>query len=246
MISFSSENRILVTGASSGIGERVALLLNELGATVIAVARNTERLENMRQHAKDPSRIYNEVFELSADINALPQFIKSLKDKYGKLRGMALCAGVSQVLPLRALEYGDIKKLFDINYFSPIMMMKAFCDKRVHDGVGSAIVAISSIASVVQAAGMTSYAGSKAALAASMTSIAKEVAAIGVRINCVSPAMVNTPMAKGTEDLTDVNAHHYPFGFAEPDDIANMIAFLLSDKAKWISGQNYVMDCASF
>lgn len=246
MVSFLPENRILVTGASSGIGERVALLLNELGATVVAVARNEARLGAMRQKAQDPSRILLEVADLSANIDALPMFVKGLKDKYGKLKGMALCAGVSQVLPVRALEYSDIKNLFDINYFSPIMMTKAFCDKRIHDGTGSSVVAISSIASVMQAAGMTSYAGAKAALAASLKSIAKEVAPLGVRINCVSPAMVNTPMAKGTDDLTDVNAHHYPFGFAEPDDIANMIAFLLSEKAKWISGQNYVMDCASF
>lgn len=246
MISFSSESRILVTGASSGIGERVALLLNELGATVVAVARNEARLEGMRQKAKNPSKMFVEIADLSADIDSLPGYVKGLKDKYGKLRGMALCAGISQVLPVRALEYNDIKSLFDINYFSPVMMTKAFCDKRIHDGSGSAIVAISSIASVVQAAGMTSYAGAKAALVASLKSIAKEVAPLGVRINSVSPAMVNTPMAKGTDDLTDVNAHHYPFGFAEPEDVANMIAFLLSEKAKWISGQNYVMDCASF
>lgn len=246
MISFSPESRVLVTGASSGIGEGVALLLNELGATVIAVARNEARLESMRQKAKDPSRMFVEVADLAADIDLLPGYMKSIKDKYGKLRGVAYCAGITQVMPLKALTYADIKTVFDIDYFAPIFMAKGFCDGRINDGPGSSFVAIASNAAVVQDPGMTAYTGAKAGLVASMKSIAKEAASRHVRVNCISPAMVNTPMAAHADEYADVYTHKYPFGFAEVEDIANMVAFLLSEKAKWISGQNYVMDCASF
>lgn len=244
--SFSGDQRFVVTGASSGIGEGVALLLNSLGASVIAIARNEGRLLAMREKAKCPERMFIEQKDLTSGVDQLPDYVKELKNKYGKINGMALCAGVSNVMPVRAMEYGEILSVFNINYFVPLMMAKAFCDKRVNAGPGSSIVAIASIAALHQASGMAAYAGSKAALVASLSSIAKEASGNKVRVNCISPAMVNTPMAQGTDDLTDVNLHRYPFGFAEVEDVANFVAFLLSDRAKWISGQNYVMDCASF
>lgn len=246
MISFSSEHRFVVTGASSGIGEGVALLLNQLGARVIAVGRNTDRLEAAKGKCVSPERFHVEPRDLAADVESLPAFMKELKEKYGKLRGVAYCAGITQVMPLKALTYADMKAVFDVDYFAPIFMAKGFCDKRINDGEGSSFVAIASNAAIVQDPGMTSYTGAKAGLVASMKSIAKEAASRHVRVNCISPAMVNTPMAAHADDYADVYTHKYPFGFAEVEDVANMVAFLLSDKSKWISGQNYIMDCASY
>ena len=84
MISFNAEQRFIVTGASSGIGEGVALLLNELGASVIAVARNVERLSAMKAKAKHPENIFIEPKDLVEDIENLPNYVKSLKEKYGR------------------------------------------------------------------------------------------------------------------------------------------------------------------
>ena len=112
MISFTSDKRIIVTGASSGIGEGVALLLNELGATVIGIGRNQERLEGMKAKAKFPENVFLEQKDLAEDIAGLPAYVKALKDKYGKFYGMAYCAGLPCINPLRAVTYEEIQRVF--------------------------------------------------------------------------------------------------------------------------------------
>lgn len=103
MISFNKEQRFIVTGASSGLGEGTALLLNELGATVVGIARNEERLKVMKAKCKYPENMHIEIKDLTEDIEGLPQYVKELKNKYGKFSGMAYCAGITQVQPLKLL-----------------------------------------------------------------------------------------------------------------------------------------------
>ena len=246
MIAYKKEQHFVVTGASSGIGEEVVLLLNRLRASVIAVARNHERLEAMKAKADYPENIYIEEKDLVNDIENLPSFMKNIKDKYGKLQGFAYCAGVGEIKPLSASDYSDIKNVFNINYFAPILMLKGFTDRRVNVGQGASAVLISSAAAVVFDRGHTAYSGSKAALCASCSSIAKEVATYGIRINCVLPSDIQTPMTQNLTDLRHDPVAKYPMGIGEVADVAYMVAFLLSNKAKWITGQNYVVDCASF
>ena len=169
MTTFTSEQRFIVTGASSGIGETVALQLNEEGATVIGIARNRERLEAMKAKAKHPENVFLEQKDLTEDIEGLPAYVKSLKDKYGKFSGMAYCAGIAFIQPLQSLDYGELKRIFDINYFAPIQMVKGVSDKRNNVGAGTSIVAIASIAALARDKGLLSYVGSKAALIASLS-----------------------------------------------------------------------------
>ena len=242
MNNFNAEQRFIVTGASSGIGETVALQLNEEGATVIGIGRNRERLDAMKAKAKHPENVFLEQKDLTEDIEGLPAYVKALKEKYGKLSGMAYCAGISLYQPLQALDYGDLKKLFDINYFVPLQMIKGAADKRNNVGLGTSIVAIASIATFARDKGALSYAGSKAALSASLKCISKEVIGWGVRVNCVSPSSIKTPMTESKEGYEESQKYRYPFGFGKPEDVAEMIVYLLSDKAKFISGQNYIID----
>lgn len=146
---------------------------------------------------------------------------------------------------MRALDVDAMKQLFEINYFAPIMMAKGFADKRVNVGAGSSFVSIASIAYDRPAKAIISYSGSKAALVASMVAIAKEFAPKGIRFNTVSPSDIDTPMTQQISEIMDKVRQFYPMGFGEPQDVANVVVFLLSDKAKWITGQNYVVDCAS-
>ena len=237
---FKKEDIIIVTGASSGIGEGVALMLNELGATVVAIARNEERLNNMKAKCKYPENMHIEIKDLAENIDGLPQYVKELKNKYGKFKGLAYCAGTSDVVPLQSVEIEHIKKLFDINYFAPVFMVKGFVDRRNNIGQGASVVVISSISGIKADKGQCEYAGSKAAIAASMKAIAREVASQGIRVNCVSPSDVKTPL---TMHKIEQENPKYPFGCGEVSDVANMITYLLSDKAKWITTQNYVIDC---
>lgn len=248
MINFNKEQIYIVTGASSGIGEATAILLNELGATVVGIGRNQERLEAMKTKCKYPENMFLEQKDLTEDIEGLSKYVKSLKEKYGKFSGMAYCAGVSALNPLRTITYEYLINIFDINYFAPIMMIKSIGDKRNNIGLGTSIVTISSIDAILNSKGQSVYGASKAALSASVKALSRELTQQnGVRINAVLPSMIKTSMTmnsqvQGLGINQNINFEEYPFGWGEPNDVANMIVYLLSDKAKFISGQNYVID----
>ena len=241
MISFAAEQRFIVTGASSGIGEGISLLLNELGATVIAIARRQDRLEDVKARSAHPENMHIEPKDLTEDIAGLSAYVRQLREKYGKFQGMAYCAGLGGIQPLRSVDLHTIHKVFDINYFAPVFMAKGFADKRNNNGNRSSMVFIASAGGVRCDPGMTSYAGSKGALIATMQSIARELAPAGLRVNCVSPTLIETDMA---DDIARSYAEgKYPFGLGQISDVANAVTFLLSEQSKWITAQNYIIDC---
>lgn len=240
MISFNKEQIFIVTGASSGLGEGTALLLNELGATVVGIARNEERLNAMKAKCKYPENMHLEIRDLTEDIENLPTYVKELKNKYGKFQGLAYCAGIGEIAPLQIVDLTQMKRIFDINYFAPVFMIKGFADRRNNTGNRASVVVISSISGIKSDKGHTSYSGSKAAIVASCKCMARELANSNVRINCVSPSDVKTPMTAGK--IEEENSK-YPFGCGDVSDVANMIIYLLSDKSKWITMQNYIIDC---
>ena len=243
MIRFNKEQIYIITGASSGLGETTALLLNRLGATVIAIARNEKRLFEMQKKSKYPKNIHIEIKDLTKDINDLPKYVKSLKEKYGKFSGMAYCAGISGAKPLQGIDYNFLKDIFDISYFARIMITKGIADRRNNMGKGTSLVYISSIDAVLSSKGQSGYSGAKSALSSSIKAIAKEISAIGIRANCVLPSMIKTPMTTVDNIISeDDTLNLYPFGWGSPEDAANMIIFLLPDEAKFISGQNYIID----
>ncbi len=243
---FTKEQIFLVTGASSGIGQGVALKLNQEGATVVAIARRADKLEETKAQAAATENFFCEVKDLAEDIADLPKYMKSLKDKYGKLSGLAYCAGVAKISPLQCLDYEGLKKMYDINTFAPIMMLKGFADRRVNAGKGSACVLFASIAAHISTRGQIEYAGAKAALTAAAKSVAREVAPSGVRVNVISPSDISTPMTHRDPDYLKNKANMYPLGVGEVADAAELAVFLLSQKSKWITAQDYVLDCGAY
>ena len=197
----------------------------------------------MVEKSKAPERLFFEQKDLTEDMNLLPEFMKDLSQKYGKLSGVVCSAGITDTMPLRAINLASMKQLFDIDYFVPIMMAKGFADKRVNAGSGSSFVSVAAFINLSK--GQLSYCGSKAALIASMVPIAKEYAPSGIRFNTVSPSAIETPMTQNIPEIMDRLREKYPMGFGQPEDVANLIVYLLSDAAKWITGQNYIVDCAS-
>ena len=182
MVSFTAEQRFIVTGASSGIGEGVALLLNELGATVIGIGRNVERLNGMKAKTKNPENMFLEKKNLVEDIQGLPVYVKELKEKYGKFSGMVYCAGVSALMPAKAYDFSYAQEIFLNNYFAPLFMTKGLIDKRNTVGRGTAIVIISSIDAILATRGQSLYSGAKGALCSTMRAISKEITPYGYRV----------------------------------------------------------------
>jgi len=120
-------------------------------------------------------------------------------------------------------------------------MTKGLVDKRNNVGAQTAIVLIASFVAQIAPKAMTAYTGAKSALIAASKCIAAEISSMKLRINTVSPADIKTPMTEKLKDKRERLEQLYPFGFGEVSDIANIVSFLLSDKAKWITGQNYIL-----
>lgn len=247
MITFFSEQRILITGASSGIGEAIALLCNALGATVIANGRNEERLAANRARAAFPERFHLEPKDLIEGIEHLPLWVTDLRKKYGKLSGLVPCAGVSAITPLREYTREYANTMFDIHFHVPMLLAKGFSDRRNNIGKGASIVFMSSSGALAREPGLSIYGSAKSALMTAGAVLSKELASQGIRVNALAPALVRTSMGEKffsfvSDESREKELAAYPFGLGEPEDVANMAAFLLSDAGKWITGQTIVMD----
>lgn len=241
MNKFSNDDIFVIIGASSGIGYDVSKLLNKNGAKLIVIARSYEKLLALQEEVEFSDRIFIECKDITENINELPNYVKLLKEKYGKLKGFVYCAGIGEVEPLQLVDYEKAKKEFDLNYFAPIFFAKGFADRRNNLGRDCSCVFISSVASTCCDKGHLIYSGSKAALNSSVKVIAKELINQKIRFNIVSPSAVNTSMLSDIS-ISSENLKKYPFGIAEPCDVSNLIVFLLSCDSKFISGQNYILD----
>jgi NAD(P)-dependent dehydrogenase (short-subunit alcohol dehydrogenase family) len=247
VISFGRERIILVTGASSGIGKAVALLCNRLGAAVIANGRDREKLAEAREQSRCPEAFNPEPLDLIADLDALPAWVRSLKEKYGKLHGLVCCAGYARILPLREYSRIEAARLFDIHFHAPLLLAKGFADRRNNAGSGSSIVFLASAAAIAREAGLSAYGGAKAALLAATASISKELGPQRIRVNAIAPAVVRTPMGEEylsflSDEAREKELAAYPLGLGEPEDVANLAVFLLSDAGARITGRTIVMD----
>jgi NAD(P)-dependent dehydrogenase (short-subunit alcohol dehydrogenase family) len=247
LAAFTRENRILVTGASSGIGRAIALLCNRLGATTIAGGRSREKLEAAKAESAAPEHFCVEPRDLLEDTENLPLWVKSLREKYGRLSGLAPCAGEASVVPLREYDLATARRCYDINVHVPLLLARGFADRRNNAGAGASILFMASAAATADEPGLCVYGAAKGALLTAMRVLAKELGPQRIRVNALAPGIVRTPMGEAFLHFLDDEAREkelaaYPFGLGEPEDVANMAAFLLSAAAKWITGQVVVMD----
>jgi NAD(P)-dependent dehydrogenase (short-subunit alcohol dehydrogenase family) len=246
MIRFRPDQRILVTGASSGIGRAIALTCNALGATVVASGRNEVRLAAARAESAAPDRFITEPWDLAADPGGLPAWVTSLRTRHGRFHGLAHAAGTVLTAPFMAYDIRQARELFDILCHVPILLARAVLDRR-NCGEGACAVLVSSVAAVSPCKGQTAYGAAKAALACAVRSMALELASRRVRVNCISPGLVRTPMfeelvATLGEGFLAMEEQRHPLGLGEPGDVAGLAAFLLSPAARWITGRNCVVD----
>jgi NAD(P)-dependent dehydrogenase (short-subunit alcohol dehydrogenase family) len=235
---------ILVTGASSGIGRETARLISQLGARVVLVGRNEERLaETLRSLDGDGHRA--ELFDLSS-ADEIPRWLKSISASSGPLHGLVHSAGIIKLRPLRVLTSQTIEDLMGINVKAAISLAKGFCQKNVRTPSGS-IVFLSSVAGLTGQAGLAAYAASKGAIVALTRALAVELAGEHIRVNCVAPGLVTTEMGQGhlrlltPEQGAALEAMHL-LGFGSARDVSYAVAFLLAETARWITGTVLVVD----
>lgn len=238
--------KIVVAGSSSGIGRKTALLLNELGASVILIARREDKLKEVLSKMSGNGNTYY-IADFS-DLGSLEMLFKKMVVEQGPLDGLVYSVGVSMSLPLQMFKPEKLNRIFTTNFFAFVECVRQVCKKgRYNEGMR--IVGVSSIASLKGDKAHLGYSASKAAMDAAVRCIAKEVAEKGIRINTVAPAMTRTEMYTGFLDNGGGNdtenrallSRQY-LGIAETDDVANAIAFLLSDKASFITGITLPVD----
>ncbi len=240
-----SGRRILVTGASSGIGRATAIMLSRLRAEVICCGRDEARLaETASLMTGDRHRM--EAFDLD-NIDQIDEWVKKLARSTGPLFGLVHAAGVQSSLPITRVTPKHVRTLLTTNVESALALARAFGSSEVCPGPDGSLVLVSSVLASVGTRGRSAYAATKGAMEGLTPSLALELAARKVRVNCVAPSFVRTPMLGemerfwSEEQRADVERLH-PLGIGEPEDVAHAIAFLLGPCGRWITGTVLVVD----
>lgn len=239
-----SGRTILVTGGSSGIGRETAVVLSELGARVIVTGRRKEQLEATLASLVQGEHAI-EAFDL-AELDAIPGWVSGLARRYGPFQGLVHAAGFRKTAGLRGLSVDVLHQTFRVNLDSAFMLAKGFRQKGCCTAPSS-MVFLSSASAIVGVAATSAYAASKAALIGLTRSLAIELAREGIRVNCIAPGMVQSEMtdqirqALTDEQFSAIVAQH-PLGLGTTWDVASAAAYLVSEAARWMTGQTLVLD----
>ena len=231
---------ILVTGASSGIGQVTAIECSRLGATVIITGRNEERLNNTFKLLEGTGHK-----KVVVDITT-EDGIKTLLESSDIFQGVVFNAGVMNTTTVGFLQKEKVDEVFSINTVSSILLLgKLIKSKKLEKN--SSVVFMSSINGTrIGYLGTSIYAASKGAISAFARNAALELSSKGIRVNTVCPGMIDTGLLKDgiiTEDQLIQDAMNYPLKrYGKPKEVAHTIIFLLSDAASFITGTEIVVD----
>ena len=231
---------VLVTGASSGIGRQTAIECSRMGASVVLSARNEDRLqETLSSMEGDGHKV------IPADLLNQDQ-LENLVSSITPVDGVVLCSGKGLTLPMQFATRDKLDDIFNTNFYAPFELLRLLYKKKKIQKQGSVVVLASLGGTQIFSGSNGVYGASKAALNSAMMFCAKEFASRKIRVNCICPGMVDTPLIhRGTvtEEQLKENEKQYPLGRdGKPEDIAYAAIYLLSDAASWITGQDFVLD----
>lgn len=233
----------MVTGASSGIGRQCAIDCSKMGAKIIAIGRNQERLDSLKAEMEGANACYS--FDLQ-NLRGIKELIFGVVVDYGKLDGFIHAAGIEVTNPVKLSSAEDYESLYRVNCLSAFEIVKNLCGIKTFNKGGS-IVLISSISGVIARKGLSAYAASKGALMSAARVMALEMAPREVRVNTVSPGTILTPMMQKaldamSEEDRQKRVNGFPLGLGLTTDVSNACIYLLSDASRWVTGQNLIVD----
>jgi len=230
---------ILVTGASSGIGQATAIECSKMGARLIFTGRNKERLA-----ATAGLLVGDGHKSITADLTNVDD-IKMLIDSIEKVDGAVLCAGISDTTLIPFCSTKKFQHVLDTNLLAPTEIIRLLTKKKKFTNPASVVV-ISSIAAFRSDLGNAQYGASKAALSAFVKYAARELSKDNIRCNSICPGMVDTPLIHNgsiTEEQLAEDGKNYPLGrYGKPQDIAYAAIYLLSDASAWVTGIDLIID----
>lgn len=230
-----SGKTILVTGASSGIGRGTAINCSKMGANVVLSGRNTTRLEATLTEMEGQGHLI-----LAGDLTD-SDVVNDIVFKMPRLDGIVHCAGIGQRIPCKFLSEGDVDTVMNTNFRAPVLLQTELL-KQKKISAGASVVFVASIASWSPSVGNSIYSASKGAIISYAKCLALELAPRKIRVNCISPAMVWTDLIlQGgvEEEQLRTDEQCYPLGrYGTPEDIANLVIYMLSDASTWMTGSN--------
>lgn len=241
-------HNVVVTGGSRGIGLAIARRLAAAGYNVIAVARRES--DELRQATSDVvaqgrGGLHFRAFDLSAT-DAIPAFVKELRDEFGAIYGLVNNAGIGSEGLLATMHNTDIEALVRLNVLSPVILTKYVVRHMMADGAGR-IINMSSIIASTGYNGLSVYGATKAAAAGFTRSLAREVGKLGITVNAIAPGFIDTEL---TQTLSDDQRKRIANRSAlrrlpDVDDVARMVEYLLGDGGRNITGSVLTVDAGN-
>ena len=237
--------KVIVTGASSGIGRAISIALSRYGASLILFGRNRERLDETAALLGSDD-YYTILLDLKKHLE-IYQKIKEFSKEFGRIYGLCNSAGIVETRPLSSCKTNGIKSMMDINLLSGIELARAVCRRDVMEEKGGSILFISSIYSLVGMPGQIGYSASKGAVNSAVRAMAIELARRKIRVNTLLPGLVRTDMTNEafklmTEEQIKNLKESFPLGVGSPEEVARAAVFLLAPQNSWITGTDLVID----
>ena len=244
MISFDLTGKVaVVTGASSGLGQQFARALSEQGCDVAILARRKERLEEFSKELKQNGQ---DCLPVSCDVTdeeSIKNAIKAVVDHFGKIDILVNNAGITKDNLIGRMKDEDFDAVIDVNLKGTFYMMRGVSRLMLRQRAGR-IINMSSVVGVMGNAGQVNYSASKAGVIGMTKSLARELASRHITVNAVAPGMIETDMTGAMSDaVKEKVVENIPFKeMGKPEDIAETVAFLAGDGARYITGQVLCVD----